>query len=283
MKPARRRLLQAALAALARPARAEGTGLIVTGDEGITSSQIQSDLAARLQRLGPVAGLRIAIGPAALHQLADSRWDGAVLSAYTSAQVWRSVVAALSPARAARWSAVYADPAPADQLALARRLLPAPASVACILGPDTAFLRPALLEAASSGVALQILALEADGELNAIIERSGRAQALLAVPDRRVFNPDSIRTVLLSTYRRNQAVIGFSADMVSVGALASTVSSVADTNTQLAQAVAAFAASGRLPPPQFPRYFRTVLNEDVARALGIRLDPALREFARRPA
>jgi hypothetical protein len=42
-------------------------------------------------------------------------------------------------------TAVYAEPAPADQLRLAALLYRRPVRVAAILGPDTGFLLPALL------------------------------------------------------------------------------------------------------------------------------------------
>jgi hypothetical protein len=35
-----------------------------------------------------------------------------------------------------------------------------------------------------------------------------------------------------------------------------------------------------LPPPQFPRYFRTAVNEGVARSLDVKLSDDVRHFAR---
>ena len=41
--------------------------------------------------------------------------------------------------------------------------------------------------------------------------------------------------------------------------------------------------TGNLPPPQFPRYFRTVVNEGVARSLDVRVTDNARRFANLPA
>jgi ABC-type uncharacterized transport system substrate-binding protein len=105
---------------------------------------------------------------------------------------------------------------------------------------------------------------------------------LLALPDNAVFNAENIRNILLSTYRHKQAVVGFSSDMVRAGALASTYSDIEDINVQVAETAAQFVATGTLPSPQFPRYFRTVINEGVARSLDVHIDSAARGFARRP-
>ena len=45
---------------------------------------------------------------------------------------------------------------------------------------------------------------------------------------------------------------------------------------------AAWLTTGALPVPQFPRYFRTIVNEGVARSLNLHPDDAVRAFARRP-
>jgi ABC-type uncharacterized transport system substrate-binding protein len=70
--------------------------------------------------------------------------------------------------------------------------------------------------------------------------------------------------------------------MVKSGALATTYSDIEDIDTQLAEMLAAYAASGETPAPQFPRYFKTIINEGVARSLNVPLDDYARRFSRRP-
>jgi ABC-type uncharacterized transport system substrate-binding protein len=71
--------------------------------------------------------------------------------------------------------------------------------------------------------------------------------------------------------------------MVKVGALATTYSEIEDINTQVAEIAAAFVVTGELAPPQFPRYFRTLVNEGVARSLDVRVTDNARRFSRLPA
>ena len=266
---------------------------IVTGDDSSVSARIAEDLYKRL--VPTFAAFRtelaqrrrmvyVAIGPTALREVAGRRCDCVVIAAFTSSQVWRAVTAKLPPARARSMTAVYAEPAPADQLRLATLLYGRPVRAAAILGPETAFLLPQLLPALQGQA--EILHAAPNGELrdiSAVLARTGGSEVLLALPDSAVYNPENIRNILLSTYRRKQGVIGFSSDMVKVGALASTYSEIEDINAQVAEMAAAFVASGALPPPQFPRYFRTAINEGVARSLDIAVSDEARRFARRAA
>jgi hypothetical protein len=218
--------------------------------------------------------LYVAIGPTALRDVAARRCDCVVISAFTSSQVWHAVTAAMPPARLAAMTAVYAEPAPADQLELVSLLYRRPVKVAAIVGGDTAFLKPAL----AGQVDVRDFARGAD--INRAMDQVAPNEVLLALPDSEVYNPENIRNILLSTYRRKQGVIGFSADMVKAGALASTYSEIEDINTQVAEVAAHFVASGELAAPQFPRYFRTVVNEGVARSLDLLVGEPVRRFSR---
>ena len=58
---------------------------------------------------------------------------------------------------------------------------------------------------------------------------------------------------------------------------------VAECEAQVAEIAANYVATGELAPPQFPHYFRTVVNEGVARSLDLRVTNEARSFARLPA
>ena len=251
---------------------------ILTGDDTGVTRRISADLTRRLAPLFESAAAKgrkklcIAIGPLALRD-AVPRTDCALLAAYTSSPVWRNVAGHLPQPYS---TAVYAEPSPAHQLQLVSLLYRRPARVAAIVGPESAFLRPALTAGA------ELYEFGRGDDINRVLNRMAQAEVLLATPDSAVYTPENFRNVLLSSYRHNQGVIGFSADMVKAGALASTYSDIEDINAQVAEVAAGYAASGVLPAPQFPRYFRTIINEPVARALNIKADNAARSFAHRP-
>jgi len=265
---------------------------IVKGDETAVTRRIVDDLVPRLVPI--FAAFRtelaqrrrmvyVAIGPVALRKVAAQRCDCVVISAYTSSQVFHSIVDALPPARAPSITAVYAEPAPADQLHLARLLYRHPPRLAAIVGSGTAFLAPAL---AADGVVVLDARTEAgdDGpDINRLLNRIAQTNALLALPDSAIYNTENFRNILLSTYRHKQGVIGFSADMVKAGALATTYSEIEDVNAQVEEIAAAYVAGGELAAPAFPRYFRTTINEGVARSLDLEVSDAARQFAHHPA
>ena len=257
---------------------------IVTGDDdSAVTARITDDLYKRLvptfaafrtelaQRRRMVT---IAVGPDALRKAAARRCDCVVIAAFTSSQVWRAVLKKLPPARAAAMTAVYAEPAPLDQLQLASLLYRRPVRVAAILGRQAGFYAPALQGR------VEVVQAGPEDDIGYLLGRIGHSEALLALPDSSVYTPENVRSILLSTYRRKQAVIGFSADMVKVGALASTYSEVEDINAQVAEVAASFVATGELPAPQFPHYFRTAINEGVASSLDIVVSEDARRFAR---
>lgn len=257
---------------------------ILTGDDSAVTHRIAEDLYKRL--VPTFAAFRtelaqkrrmlyVAVGPTALRDALSRRCDCVVISAYTSSQVWRSLTTRLPRARRTAITAIYAEPAPRDQMRLAELLYGRPVRVGVLLGPDTAFLRPALHEAT------EITMYEPGEDLNHTLNSMTRAETLLALPDSDIYNAENVRNILLSTYRRKQGVIGFSADMVKVGALATTYSEIEDINAQVAELASSFVATGELAAPQFPRYFRTIINEGVASSLDLRVTDSARNFARR--
>jgi hypothetical protein len=249
---------------------------IVTADDSELTRRIERDLYARL---GPIlrlpAPVTIAIGPVALRRAVTQRATGRIVfSAYTSSQVLHQVV---GEADKPYVSGIYAEPSPQDQLRLVALLYKRPVPVAAIASTEADF-----LQSLAPGLSIERVPSER-GDLNRALNRTARAPVLLAWPDRNVFNTENVRNILLSSYRHGQGVIGFSADMVSSGALATTYSTPEDINTQLAEMLARFSSTGRLERLQFPRYFRTTVNEGMARSLKVPVTDAARRFARRPA
>jgi ABC-type uncharacterized transport system substrate-binding protein len=102
------------------------------------------------------------------------------------------------------------------------------------------------------------------------------------MPDSAVFNAENIKNILVTTYRRSQPVIGFSAPLVKAGALASSYSDIEDIDAQADEILNDFDASGKLPDPQFPKYFSVIVNDDVARSLNIVIDEPVKKFSRKP-
>ena len=269
---------------------AETTGFrfqIMTGDDSGVTRRITEDL---YKRLVPIFGgfrtelaqkrrmVIVTIGPVALRNALALKCDCVVIAAFTSSQVWRAITADLPQSRLLAMTAIYAEPSPADQVRLISLLYKRPVRIAAIVSHETGFLKPVLYGASP----VEIEDYSAGGDINYALNRVGQAQVLLAMPDRTVYSAENFRNILLSTYRHNQSVIGFSADMVRAGALATTYSNIEHINAHVADLANDFVSTGELGSPQFPRYFRTIINEGVARSLQVVVGDEARKFGRDP-
>jgi ABC-type uncharacterized transport system substrate-binding protein len=265
---------------------------IVAIDESEATRHIVADLRQHIPDANLVADpskyrrkndnpIFIAIGPAALRSLLEQNIEGQIISMYTSSQAYMSILEN-APDHTAAITAVYAEPSPAVQMHLISLLYKRKTGVAVILSSRTAYLEPILQAAAAKeNTELTIEKLATGESINRMLNRVGEVSAILAMPDSTIFDAENIRNILISCYRRNQSVIGFSASLVKAGALASSYSDIEDIDAQLYELIAEFEASGRLPAPQFPKYFEVIINDEVARSLNIVVDESVRKFSRK--
>lgn len=100
---------------------------------------------------------------------------------------------------------------------------------------------------------------------------------LLAIPDPAVFNSATAQSLLLTSYRYRDPVMGYSRSLTRAGALFSLHSSPAQIARQSAEIVLeALRSPGlRLSSPAYPQYFDISINEQVARSLGFSVPPAV--------
>ncbi|MCP4469427.1 MAG: hypothetical protein GY815_01865 [Gammaproteobacteria bacterium] len=97
--------------------------------------------------------------------------------------------------------------------------------------------------------------------------------ALLMLPRQSIYNPDTLKAVLLTSYRNHKPAVSYSPAHVRAGALASIYSSPVDIGRHLAQIV-----NQRLEHPsaatvgfEYARFYTIATNPSVALALAINL------------
>lgn len=110
---------------------------------------------------------------------------------------------------------------------------------------------------------------------------------LLAVADPAVYNGTTISNILLATYRSRVPLIAFSPAYTKAGALMSLHSAPRQVGGQAATMARAVLQGGGMPVSQYPLEFSVVVNDYVARSLGLTLDEGvlgerLRRLERRP-
>ena len=175
-------------------------------------------------------------------------------------------------------SVLWQDPAPRRQLRLLRHLLPNATRVGVLHDPHSEFLVQELQQAAS------VLGLEivAQGwpdtrDNKAVIRLLGASDVLLAVADDDLYNPLTAKTLLLTSYGQQHALIGPSAGFVRAGSLASTYSDQNDWLVTLDHLLDQ--APAQWPAGTYSNTFKVLGNPQVARTLGIKL-PSDAELAR---
>lgn len=239
------------------------------------SLQASTDLRALTGRRG--LGVYVALGPSALAAALGSDAARPLISTFVSGQTFTRLTEPDDRAgRLKGVTAIFAEASPAHQMQLIRAVYSRRVTVGVFLSASTQRLRETLNQAARAArLDIEIRVLNpSDNVVRALSTMTG-VNALLTLPDRDLYTPDTVRLILESTYRRGQGVIGFSSDMVAAGALAAAYSNIDDTVAQVGD-VAEALAQGKSVEPQHPVFWRVAINESVARSLNIVLDPAVR-------
>lgn len=92
---------------------------------------------------------------------------------------------------------------------------------------------------------------------------------LLGIDDPTIYNGETIRGILLTTYRQGKSLIGPSRAFVNAGSLASCYTPPDQYLQQLVDMIAVVVKEHRLPDAQFPKLFRIAVNKQVATSLNI--------------
>ncbi len=92
---------------------------------------------------------------------------------------------------------------------------------------------------------------------------------LLGIDDSAIYNGETIRSILLTTYRHGKGMIGPSRSFVNAGSLASCYTAPEEFVQQLANMVATITREHKLPRPQYPKIFHVAINKQVANSLNI--------------
>jgi len=153
-------------------------------------------------------------------------------------------------------------------------LLPGSPATVGVLRSDSSGVSLPRLRVAAQRTKLRLIegVVTTEREIAGVINTvAGQSDLVLATPDPLVFSPQSIQSILLSTFRARVPLIGFSPAYTRAGALVSVHSSSAQLAAQAAEMVRQTLERGKLPPPQAPREFDVTINRNVARSLGFEM------------
>lgn len=174
----------------------------------------------------------------------------------------------LGDALPARLSLLWSDP-PADrQLRLIRILLPQARRVGVLYDSHSEFLLKELRQVAHP-LGLEIVAGRWDntGDSRPLQTLLKNSDVLLGLDDDDLYNPATVKNLLLSSYARQLVLVGPNAGFVKAGSLASTYSDQSDWLAILDSLLDRPPANW--PRALYPQRFKVLSNPQVARSLGI--------------
>lgn len=171
-------------------------------------------------------------------------------------------------------SAVFLDQPFARQMRLIRLALPRAKRIGILLGADShAHFNELQAAAMERQLQLQALQVVQEEDIAQTLQRLlPDIDLLLALPEPAIFNAGTIQMILLSTYRQQIPLIGFSAAYTRAGAILSLFSTPQQIARQAGDMLRSALSSGRLPAPQSPREYQISTNPHVARSLGLAID-----------
>lgn len=217
--------------------------------------------------------LVIALGVKALEASAKLKYTTPVLGVFTPMPSFNNLL--LKTKRdLGNFSAIVLDQPIWRQFFLVRSILPEAKRIGVLLGPTSSQFADLIKEEGEeNGFAVMEENVFRESDLiPKLKEALDTSDALMAVPDPMIYNRETAQPILLTSYRHQKPVFGYSQSYVRAGALAAVYSS----SKQLAKQAAEIALESQqspslLPPPQSPKYFSIMVNYQVARSLNITL------------
>jgi putative ABC transport system substrate-binding protein len=213
--------------------------------------------------------LLVTVGSEALGKLKPAAGKTRIVAMLTP----RSTLDAASADAAGLVTGIYSEQSFAQQAAFLRAAFPNKTRVGMVLGPSTARYRNELVrQLRRVGMEAVIESIQTQSEMPAAMQTVLAAcEVFLAVPDAQAINNQTAKFILLSSYRQNVPVVGYSASFVRAGAALAMVSSPAQIGKEAALMVKE-ALAGKLQPPRSPQAFEIRVNTNVARSLSLDLD-----------
>lgn len=237
---------------------------------GIKVRTVDLDESERLE-VAENSELVIALGVRALEVASQLKPTTPVLGVFTPLPVFNAIMEK-SHRDLGNFSAIVLDQPYQRQMALVKTVLPESRNLGILLGNVSVAYNEALREEGEKkGLHVSTESLVQESELipklNQILQSN---DALLAVPDPAVYSRETVQPILLTSYRYQKPVFGFSQSYVKAGALAAVYSTAAQLAKQAVEMTAKSQQSHNLLlPPQAPKYFTVSINQQVAKALNI--------------
>jgi ABC-type uncharacterized transport system substrate-binding protein len=217
--------------------------------------------------------LVIALGVRALEATSKLKHTTPILGVFTPLPSFNNLLLK-SRRDLGNFSAIVLDQPYARQISLIKSILPAAQKLGVLLGSTSSqYAELVKEEGEESGFSILEENVSQETELIPKLKKLLEfSDALIAIPDPAIYNRETAQPILLTSYRHQKPIFGYSQSYVRAGALAAVYSSSKQLAKQAAEiAIKSQQAPSELPPPQSPKYFSIMVNYQVARSLNISL------------
>lgn len=168
----------------------------------------------------------------------------------------------------AKISLLWSDPPLERQLRLIANILPQTRRIGVLYGTDSEFLLRELIQFAKPlGLEIVPQLWDNTSDSRPLQNLFKNSDVLLGLDDPQLYNPKTVKNLLLSSYAQQLPLIGPNAGFVRAGSLASTYSDQPDWLAVLDRLLDHPPANW--PHALYPQHFKVVGNPQVARSLGI--------------
>lgn len=220
--------------------------------------RVQDEIARVPPDVGSV-DVRVTVGRTAFENAIAASDPRPIVAAFLTSSEFE---AALDGRDRSHVTAVFSNPDPRDQAALARALLDG--STLAVFDSTAAHHLVQLL-----GNSVHLIPASAGQSIDSLLRAADPFDAIVALPDSAVLNRSNINHVVRTLYERRKVLIGYSVTLTRVGGLASVYASPEAVARSVADILRQYAATGRLQAPSFVDDIDVVVNDRLARSLNI--------------
>jgi ABC-type uncharacterized transport system substrate-binding protein len=214
--------------------------------------------------------LIVTVGSEALRKTLGRGDSTPIIATLLPRQNYEKIIAE-SRRNTGRITAIYLDQPPARQAAFLNHLLPGQKRAGMLFSSETRNTASQYRHAfASAGLKLDSEDADTDNTLLlALNSLLGRVNVLIAIPDSTIYRRNNIKAILITSFRYQRPVIGYSPAFVNAGALAALHTTPAQIARQTADTIIGHGTN--LPAPSGPSQFAIAINNNVAQAFGLNI------------
>ncbi len=242
---------------------------------GVASTEIQVVASDDLLAMPlPASRLYIALGSAAVRLVIPRSEAVPVLCALIPAEAFEQIRREYATRAQGGLVALFLDQPISRQVELIRLAMPNARRIGLMWSLENQRWAAAVVNVARSR-GLQVTSVQAD--MTQPVFASLRpalkdADALLAVPDRLLYNSNTIQNILLASYKARVPLVAFSPSYVRSGAMLALYSTPEQVGLQAATIAQQLLRGKQVSAENYADDFSVGVNDNVARALGFSLD-----------